>query len=174
VHGAKRRDPVERDLDLVAQLRLEPRDLDAPIEEVTLLEEIRLVGHDPLQLELDGHRAEASEPPHTSAFIAGFKTCGGCPSSLALRPYGRMTDTGVARSVVVPSPSWPLAFCPQHLGADSTMAQACHLPAPIPLAPLAPMTDTGTRVLGRAPQQKVSPGAVLAQVESQRSASSAT
>jgi hypothetical protein len=55
-----------------------------------------------------------------------------------------ITDTGVNDEVVVPSPSWPLEFVPQHFSASLTIAQDKFSPAVIAVTPLvSPATCTG-------------------------------
>ena len=52
--------------------------------------------------------------------------------------------TGVYRSVVVPSPTWPAQFSPQHQNVPvGSAAQECAPPAPTDRAPESPLTCTG-------------------------------
>jgi hypothetical protein len=53
------------------------------------------------------------------------------------------TSTGVVRSVVVPSPSWPLSFSPQHFTLPSvSKAQEWVIPVSILVAVVMPDTVT--------------------------------
>jgi len=100
------------------------------------------------------------------------------PGSVSMLTRGPRpsTATGMLLLVVVPLPSWPLAFSPQQV--TSPMARAAHewlLPAPMAITPLSsPTTCTGVALLMRvpspswpklfAPQQRTPPPAVRTQV----------
>src|SRR6266498_3682884 len=60
-------------------------------------------------------------------------------------PSKPTTPTGVSRSVLVPSPSWPESFQPQHATRPALVsAQLWYAPAAIAVTPLAsPATPTG-------------------------------
>src|SRR5207237_1185347 len=86
------------------------------------------------------------------------------------------TSTGVWRSVVVPSPSWPQSLLPQHLTPPALVrAQVWSPPAAIAATPLAsPETSTGVWRLvvvpspsspySLSPQHLTRPALVIAQV----------
>jgi hypothetical protein len=68
------------------------------------------------------------------------------PAAIAITPVVRPeTSTGVGRSVVVPSPSCPKRFQPQHLTPPASVsAHVCASPAAIAITPLErPETSTG-------------------------------
>src|SRR5256885_2076253 len=68
------------------------------------------------------------------------------PAATALTAPARPgTSTAVLLSVVVPIPTWPLAFQPQHLRSPPLVrAQVCSSPAAIAVTPFArPATSTG-------------------------------
>src|SRR5947207_2019954 len=76
------------------------------------------------------------------------------PAAIALTPLARpTTSTGVLLSVVVPIPSWPVAFQPQHFRPPPLVrAQECSPPTAIPLTPFSrPATSTGTPLLAVVP-----------------------
>src|SRR5215212_8258444 len=79
-------------------------------------------------------RAQLRRPPAETAFTP------------PLRPT---TPTGVVRAVVVPSPSSPARFVPQHLTApEVTRAQVWSEPAAIAVTPLLrPATSTAVKRL---------------------------
>src|SRR5439155_9941770 len=60
------------------------------------------------------------------------------PAEIAATPDVRpLTSTGSARAVVVPSPSWPKSFAPQHFTPPAEVrAQLCAPPADIAMTPL--------------------------------------
>ena len=75
-------------------------------------------------------RAHEWEPASPPAMLVGF-----------VMPD---TSTGVVRSVVVPSPSWPWLFLPQHFTVPSvSRANECQRPRAMLVAVVMPDTSTG-------------------------------
>src|SRR6266536_2991300 len=67
------------------------------------------------------------------------------PAAMALTPLRPTTSTTrLGRLLLVPSPSAPLIFAPQHLTPPAPVsAQVCRTPAAIAVTPLRPETSTG-------------------------------
>jgi hypothetical protein len=86
------------------------------------------------------------DPQHwTPPAVVRAQVCappGAMVDTLLLRP---VTSTGVARTSVVPSPSWPKLFLPQHWTPPAVVrAQVCQLPAAMAVTPLVrPVTSAG-------------------------------
>src|SRR5262249_42867022 len=109
------------------------------------------------------------------------------PAAIAATPLPRPTTaTGIERSVLVPSPSWPYELSPQHLTAPAVVsAQLWRSPVATAATPLpSPTTATGIKwsVLVPAPsspdslspQHLTAPALVSAQVWMSPAASAAT
>src|SRR5512145_2257129 len=70
------------------------------------------------------------------------------PAAMPVTPLERpCTCTGIVLLVVVPSPSCPRSFVPQHCAPPLTTAQLCVSPTPIAVTfSPSPCTSTGTRL----------------------------
>src|SRR3990172_8171069 len=90
------------------------------------------------------------DPQHFAAPAAVSAQERSIPAVMAATPLSKpVTATGTKRLVVVPSPSWPPKFFPQHLTAPAVVsAHVWYCPAPIATTPLSkPVTATGARLL---------------------------
>jgi tetratricopeptide (TPR) repeat protein len=79
---------------------------------------------------------EASVFPYASPALKTLaaRSLRGCPQHLGSAGH-QTTWTGAERSIVVPSPSCPLSFAPQHRTSPATIAQTCAAPAATRVAP---------------------------------------